>query len=305
METIPTVDELAIDPKKGYPAAYTKLARLAARHTGVESVGAYQGPPQRWTPYEDADMAAAIHKIEARFPYVPKTERDRRCVTTLEAALWDKLAPCLGFDPDEIRVDKYGNVIHRRAQPNSTLAGCIDHIFPVSSECTQTAVSSASRRLIISASALSKCTSAELVLTTARKLAGGGLSTLDNLQIIQWQANSNKQDKLEFTVPWWDLQIGALVAYFIRLVSSTDIAHRGPILATMFAEGEEAPPIRSFQLHPGGRTRMIAQAVASCTDFYAPAARSKNESVVDASKSRLPSRVVSFPSVRPRWVTRI
>lgn len=41
-----------------------------------------------------------------------------------------------GFDDSLIRVDKYGNVLYRLAEPGSPLYGQIDHWFPVASEAS-------------------------------------------------------------------------------------------------------------------------------------------------------------------------
>jgi hypothetical protein len=86
------------------------------------------------------------------------------------------------------------------------------------------------------------------------------LSTLQNLQIIQWQANSSKQDLLEFTVPWWELRVGITETQFIRLVTSTS-SMRNMTLRTMFVEGENDPLVLDFRCDPRGRTKMITIAV--------------------------------------------
>jgi hypothetical protein len=41
--------------------------------------------------------------------------------------------------------------------------------------------------------------------------AGGGKTVPSNLQIVQWQVCRKKQNKPEFLVPWWDLQLGVSV----------------------------------------------------------------------------------------------
>ena len=57
---------------------------------------------------------------------------------------------------------------------------------------------------------------------------GGGLTVPSNLRIVQWQARKNKKDKLEFLVPWWDLQVGISVNQFLSIfaASSSDFRYR-------------------------------------------------------------------------------
>ncbi|KAF2282993.1 hypothetical protein GH714_043055 [Hevea brasiliensis] len=80
-----------------------------------------------------------------------------------------------GFDPAVIRVDPYGNVLYFHADRASPLAWDIDHWFP----CQR-----------------------------------GGLTVPSNLRILQWQVCKRKHNKLEFLVPWWDLQLGISVNQF-------------------------------------------------------------------------------------------
>lgn len=134
MDALVSQEELLVDPIKGYPLGYAKLTRLAALHTGTDGHFAPKGPPSAWTPNDDADLAANAIWFEQQFPVVEESQRDRACVVGYESILWTKLKPCLGFDPSCLRVDKFGNVIHRRAAPNTILAGCIDHYYPVASE---------------------------------------------------------------------------------------------------------------------------------------------------------------------------
>jgi hypothetical protein len=112
-------------------------------------------------------------------------------------------------------------------------------------------------------------------------VAGGGLSTLENLQIIQWQANSSKQDLLEFTVPWWELRVGITETQFIRLVTSTS-SMRNMTLRTMFVEGENDPLVQDFKCDPRGRTKMITIAVENITSTAI-----QKEANINASKYAL------------------
>jgi len=50
--------------------------------------------------------------------------------------------------------------------------------------------------------------------------AGGGKTVPSNLRIVQWQVCRKKQDKLEFLMPWWDLQLGVSVNQFLSIFAS-------------------------------------------------------------------------------------
>ena len=134
MDALLTREELLVDPNKGYPLGYEKVIRLAALHTGNDGHLAPKGPPCSWIPTDDADAAANTFRFEQLFPFVEESQRDRTSVVGYEGILWTRLKPCLGFDPNFLRVDKFGNVIHRQAAPNTALAGCIDHYYPVASK---------------------------------------------------------------------------------------------------------------------------------------------------------------------------
>lgn len=130
-----TEEEVVVDQVKGYPPGYGRLSRLAAQHTGSETFGCHRSPPYGWVPAEDPDITAAASKFQQSFPMIPESQRDRKSVIGFESTLWSRLRPCLEFNPDLLRVDKFGNVIYRRAPTNTILAGCVDHYFPVASKC--------------------------------------------------------------------------------------------------------------------------------------------------------------------------
>lgn len=135
MDALLTREELLVDLNKGpYPLSYEKVTRLATLHTSNDSHLAPKGPPCSWTPIDDADAAANAFWLEQLLPVVEESQRDRASVVGYEKILWTKLKPCLGFDLNYLRVDKFGNVIHRQAAPNTALAECIDHYYPVASE---------------------------------------------------------------------------------------------------------------------------------------------------------------------------
>jgi len=41
-----------------------------------------------------------------------------------------------------------------------------------------------------------------------------------NLRIVQWQVCRKKQNKLEFLMTWWDLQLGVSVNQFLSIFAS-------------------------------------------------------------------------------------
>lgn len=47
-----------------------------------------------------------------------------------------------------------------------------------------------------------------------------------NLRIVQWQVSRKKQNKLEFLMPWWDLQLGVSVNQFLSIFASKNADFR-------------------------------------------------------------------------------
>ncbi|KAK9266283.1 hypothetical protein L1049_001804 [Liquidambar formosana] len=59
--------------------------------------------------------------------------------------------------------------------------------------------------------------------TTKPKLfVRGGLTVPSNLRILQWQVCKKKHRKLEFLVPWWDLQLGISINQFLSIFASAN-----------------------------------------------------------------------------------
>jgi hypothetical protein len=56
--------------------------------------------------------------------------------------------------------------------------------------------------------------------------AGGGKTVPSNLRIVQWQVCKKKQNKLEFLMPWWDLQLGVSVNQFLSIFTSKNADFR-------------------------------------------------------------------------------
>lgn len=55
---------------------------------------------------------------------------------------------------------------------------------------------------------------------------------MSNLRIVQWQANQRKKNRLEFLVPWWDLQHGCSINQFLSAFASknADFRYKSPNL---------------------------------------------------------------------------
>lgn len=53
-------------------------------------------------------------------------------------------------------------------------------------------------------------------------ITGGGLTVSSNLRLLQWQVCKKKHHKLEFLVPWWDLQVGISVNQFLSIFASSN-----------------------------------------------------------------------------------
>lgn len=56
--------------------------------------------------------------------------------------------------------------------------------------------------------------------------AGGGKTVVGNLRIMQWQAYQKKKHRLEFLVPWWDLQHGVSINQFLSTFVSKNAEFR-------------------------------------------------------------------------------
>lgn len=57
-------------------------------------------------------------------------------------------------------------------------------------------------------------------------ISGGGRTVPSNLRIMQLQASRKKHNKLEFLVPWWDLQLGVSVNQFLSIFASKNADFR-------------------------------------------------------------------------------
>jgi hypothetical protein len=63
---------------------------------------------------------------------------------------------------------------------------------------------------------------------------GGGQTLASNLQIVQWQTRQRKRNRLEFLVPWWDLQHGVSINQFLSAFASKNSEFRFKALQNQF-----------------------------------------------------------------------
>ncbi|MCO5569873.1 hypothetical protein L7F22_023587 [Adiantum nelumboides] len=197
-----TSDEKEFDTQLGYPRGYAKLCR----HAHIQMQGLItpftEGPPQRFLPYAPLDEELAkVKDFDAIFPIIDEAERDPSSARRYAGLLWQQLDHLgnAGFDPAKFRVDAYGNVLYWNADPGSPLAWEVDHWFPHSR---------------------------------------GGKTVIGNLRIVQWQVNQRKSTKLEFLIPWWDLQLGVSVNQFLSVFSSKNVDFRQRAFSLFFSSGE-------------------------------------------------------------------
>ncbi|KAJ6427282.1 hypothetical protein OIU84_022806 [Salix udensis] len=160
------------------------------------------GPPFAFTPYEmEQHEVLRTRELDQMFPVIEPKAKQTAKPEIFISRLWRQLDHLgnAGFDPAVIRVDPYGNVLYFHADKASPLAWDIDHWFP----CPR-----------------------------------GGLTVPSNLRILQWQVCKRKHHKLEFLVPWWDLQLGISVNQFLSIFasSSSDFRHRA--FSYLFSGGE-------------------------------------------------------------------
>ncbi|KAJ6711745.1 TRICHOHYALIN [Salix purpurea] len=143
------------------------------------------GPPFAFTPYAmEQHEVLRTRELDQMFPVIEPKAKQTAKPEIFISRLWRQLDHLgnAGFDPAVIRVDPYGNVLYFHADKASPLAWDIDHWFP----CPR-----------------------------------GGLTVPSNLRILQWQVCKRKHHKLEFLVPWWDLQLGISVNQFLSIFASS------------------------------------------------------------------------------------
>ncbi|CAG7877471.1 trichohyalin isoform X2 [Brassica rapa] len=160
------------------------------------------GPPFTFTPYIlQHNEISRCREVDKMFPVIDPKARPTTKPKIFLSLLWKQLNHLgnAGFDPAVIRIDPYGNVLYFHADSASPLAWGFDHWFP---------------------------------------LSRGGLTVPSNLRIVQWQARKNKKDKLEFLVPWWDLQVGISVNQFLSIFAASSSDFKRRAFSFLFKEGE-------------------------------------------------------------------
>ncbi|XP_058074611.1 uncharacterized protein LOC131223281 [Magnolia sinica] len=161
-----------------------------------------QGPPFTYIPYVLPNQEALrARDLKQLFPIVDPEKKPLANPRNYANLLWKQLNHLgnAGFDPARFRVDIYGNVLYSHADLGSPLAWEIDHWFPISR---------------------------------------GGRTVPSNLRILQWQVCKKKQNKLEFLIPWWDLQLGISVNQFLSIFASKNSDFRNRAFSWLFSEGE-------------------------------------------------------------------
>ncbi|CAH9147065.1 unnamed protein product [Cuscuta epithymum] len=162
-----------------------------------------RAPPFTFTPYAlPHQEVMRIKKIEDMFPILDPNAKPTAKVKIFVRLLWKQLNHLgnAGFDPEIFRVDPYGNVLYYHADSASPLGWSIDHWFP----CSR-----------------------------------GGLTVASNLRILQWQVCKKKKNKLEFQIPWWDLQVGLSINQFLSIFASRNSDFRHRAFSWLFSEAED------------------------------------------------------------------
>ncbi|KAM7253963.1 hypothetical protein ACFE04_031645 [Oxalis oulophora] len=192
---------------------YPKAYAKIARDRGFSPFNA--GPPFTFTCYtlQDHEETRA-EQLDRLFPILDSNAKSTGKPKIYLSLLWKQLNHLgnAGFDPAVIRVDPYGNVLYFHADSSSPLAWDFDHWFP----CSR-----------------------------------GGLTLPSNLRILQWQVCKRRHNKLEFLVPWWDLQLGISVNQFLSIFASANSDFRQRGFSFLFAEGgnEEINDSQTVESH--------------------------------------------------------
>nr|CAD1842975.1 unnamed protein product [Ananas comosus var. bracteatus] len=217
-----TEEEMAVDEGLGYPKAYAKLCR------NPNILNPYNhGPPFTFLPYVLQPQESLRAKdLNQMFPIL-----DPEAVPCVNPRgyvnlLWKQLDHLgnAGFDPALFRVDPFGNVLYLHADSASPLAWDIDHWFP----CT--------------------ILPTKIVGMNCRR----GKTVPSNLRILQSQVCKKKKNKLEFLIPWWDLQLGISVSQFLSIFASrnSDFS-RNRAFSFLFCDGgnEELSSLQAVESH--------------------------------------------------------
>uniref|UniRef100_A0ACD5VNX5 Uncharacterized protein n=2 Tax=Avena sativa TaxID=4498 RepID=A0ACD5VNX5_AVESA len=208
-----TEEERAVDDALGYPKAYARLCRGAAG--GALGLPYAHGPPHAFLPYVlQPHEALRAKDLNETFPVLDPEAVPSANTRGFANLLWKQLDHLgnAGFDPALFRVDAYGNVLYLHADSASPLAWDVTHWFPC---------------------------------------ARGGRTVPSNLRIVQLQVARKRHNKLEFLVPWWDLQLGISVNHFLSIFASKNQEFRNRAFAFLFADGagEELTSLQAVEAH--------------------------------------------------------
>ncbi|XP_020577981.1 uncharacterized protein LOC110023095 [Phalaenopsis equestris] len=203
-------EEMAVEEAHGFPKAYAWLC------SNLETNGPFaNGPPPSFIPRAlQSQQALKVKELNRMFPVIDQDVRRPYVNLKIYAEfLWVQLDDLenAGFDPALFRVDRFGNVVYRHADSSSPLAWDIDHWFPISR---------------------------------------GGRTVPSNLRILQWQVCKKKKNKLDFLIPWWDLQLGISVNQFLSIFASKNSDFRSRAFSFFFLDGGEGLEcLQNFNLH--------------------------------------------------------
>ncbi|KAI0502287.1 hypothetical protein KFK09_017234 [Dendrobium nobile] len=205
-----TQEEMAIDEAQGFPKAYALLCKNSVTISPFA-----HGPPHSFIPYAlQSQEVLKVKKLNQMFPIIDPEACSFANLRSYVDFLWEKLDH-LGnaeFEPALFRVDCFGNLVYRNADPASPLAWDIDHWFP----CSR-----------------------------------GGKTVPSNLRILQRQVCKKKKNKLDFLIPWWDLQLGISVNQFLSIFASRNLDFRRRAFSFFFPDGggEELNCLQNLYLH--------------------------------------------------------
>ncbi|CAO2161285.1 unnamed protein product [Urochloa humidicola] len=262
-----TEEEKAVDDALRYPKAYARLCRGGG---GGAAVGLPygHGPPHAFLPYVlQPHEALRAKDLNEMFPVTDAEAPPTANPRGFANLLWKQLDHLgnAGFDPALFRVDAFGNVLYLHADSASPLAWDIDHWFPC---------------------------------------ARGGKTVPSNLRIVQWQVCRKKQNKLEFLMPWWDLQLGVSVNQFLSIFASKNSDFRNRAFAFIFADGssEELSSLQvveahAFPQHFSEMTRKVGLAPAAIVSL-----RGSDNSVLKSLDANRPIRP-NYPLIASKKFT--
>ncbi|KAF8704807.1 hypothetical protein HU200_031044 [Digitaria exilis] len=260
-----TEEEKAVDDAMGYPKAYARLCRGGGGAVGLPYA---HGPPHTFLPYVlQPHEALRAKDLNDMFPVTDAEAPPTANPRGFANLLWKQLDHLgnAGFDPALFRVDAYGNVLYLHADSASPLAWDIDHWFPC---------------------------------------ARGGKTVPSNLRIVQWQVCRKKHNKLEFLMPWWDLQLGVSVNQFLSIFASKNSDFRNRAFAFMFADGssEELSSLQvveahAFPQHFSEMTRKVGLAPAAIVST-----RGSDSSVLKSLDANRPLRS-NYPLIASKKFT--